>query len=399
MVEFRLSEEQRGLQRLAREFVEREVKPWAARGDQVPDPAENFNWEIIEKASRLGLRTLAVPKRFGGGGADILTVCIVGEELAVGDLGIAVSFDQTWKYTYILTDVVNEDQRGRYLPRFMEDHRYLLAIAFTEPDYGSDTFGIEYGPHLGMRMDARKEGDVWVLNGTKHFISNGGLAKLYFICTRTDKTVGLDRGCSTFLVPAGAPGFIIGKVHDKLGQRNVQNAELVFRDCRIPERDLIGGVNQGLRFQKELARASHVEAAATVLGPARRAYEETLEYAKNRVQGGKPIVEHQAVGLMLSEMCMLLDAARSYVWRTAWKNEYEEPFEPHYSMLTKVFAAEAAVRVCTLAIEIWGGMGYMKEAPVEKCLRDALSFLHSDGANQVHLIKASQYLGGLAHWA
>ncbi|OGL62787.1 MAG: hypothetical protein A3I72_00030 [Candidatus Tectomicrobia bacterium RIFCSPLOWO2_02_FULL_70_19] len=396
MVSFELTPEQQALQQLARDFTNQHIKPWAAEGDRIPDPRRSFNWNIIRRGSELGLRTLAIPQEMGGGGADILTLCLVGEELAAGDLGIAVAFDQTWKYSYIIAEGMSGEQRSRWLPRFMGDHECLLAIGFTEPGHGSDSFGLEYGPRIGMQIDAKPEGGEWALNGMKHFISNGGLAKIYFICARTDKTVGIDRGCTTFAVAAGHPGFTIGEIHDKMGQRNVQNAELVFQNCRIPDRDRLTPVGEGLKFQIDLAKASHVEAAATVLGPARRAYEECLEYAKNRVQGGKPIIEHQAVQLMLAEMNMLVEASRNYIWRAAIRNEYEKPFEPHYSMLTKVFVSEAAYRVCTLGMEIWGGMGYMKEAPMEKLLRDAASFLHSDGTNQVHRLKAAQLFGGLA---
>ncbi|MBI2880550.1 MAG: acyl-CoA dehydrogenase family protein [Candidatus Tectomicrobia bacterium] len=390
MVEFSLTEKQKALRALVRDFVDREVKPVAAERDRMSDPSRIMPWEVIEGASRLGLRTLCVPEKDGGGGADILTTCIVGEELAVGDLGIAVAFDQTWKYTYILTERLNPGQRKRWLKRFLEDDRCLLAIGFTEPDYGSDNFMIETGPSLGMRLDAKPAAGGWVLNGMKHFISNGGTAGVYFIAARTDRTAGIDEGVTTFILDRDTPGFTIGRTHDKLGQRLVQNAELIFQDCFVPDDQRISPVGKGIVYQKDLAKKSHVEAAATVLGPARRAFEETLEYARNRVQGGRPIVRHQAVAMMLAEMEMLIEASRAYIWSAAWRNEHQEPFDPKLGMLTKVFVSEAAYKVCTLAMEVWGGMGYMRDAPIEKCLRDAASFLHSDGTNQVHRIKAAQ---------
>lgn len=392
MVEFRLSEEQLALQRMTRKFVNEEIKPVAGERDRLQDPAGRFPWDIVEKASELGLRTLAIPEALGGGGADILTLCVVGEELAVGDLGVAVIFDQTWKFSYMLSELMNEEQRARWLPRFMEDPRCLLAKGATEPNHGSDNSGVVLGPDIGMQLDAKKDGEYWVLNGMKRFISNGGVASIYFISARTDKTVGIDKGVTGFIIGKDTPGFSIGRIHDKMGQRLIQNAELIFKNCRIHERDVLGEVNQAFQLQKDLAKASHVQAAATVLGPARRAYEETLEYARNRIQGGKPIIEHQAVQIMLTEMYMLIEASRNYIWRAAWQNEHVEPLDPKYSAMTKVFVSEAAFKVCKLALEVWGGMGYMTEAPIEKCLRDAASFFHSDGTNQMQRLKAVKYL-------
>ena len=392
MVDFQLSEEQAALQRMTREFVNREIKPVAGERDRIRDPHERFPWDIVEKGSKLGLRTLAIPEEMGGGGADILTLSLVGEELAVGDLGVGVIFDQTWKFSYMFSELMNDEQRARWLPKFMDDHRCVLAKGATEPNHGSDNSGVVKGAGIGLQLSAKKEGEYWILNGMKHFISNGGVAKIYFISARTDKTVGIDKGVTGFIIEKDHPGFTIGNIHDKMGQRLIQNAELIFEDCRVHERDVLGEVNEAFRLQKDLAKASHVQAAATVLGPARRAYEETLEYARNRVQGGKPIIEHQIVQNMLTEMYMLIEASRNYIWRAAWQNQHIEPLDPKYSAMTKVFVSEAAFKVCHLAMEVWGGMGYMTEAPIEKCLRDATSFFHSDGTNQMQRLKSAKLL-------
>ena len=396
MVSYALTEEQSAIRGLARDFAREYILPWAVASDRHAEPGRNFNWDIIRKGSELGFRTLSVPKHMGGAGADILTLCMVAEEFAWADAGICVAFDQCWKFAYILAECVSEDQRSRWLPRFLDDPECLLAIGITEPDHGSDSFGIVYGPKIGIQLDARRDGGDWVLNGWKSYIANGAIAKIYFIITRTDHTVGIDEGCTSFIVGKEQPGFRFGRFHDKLGNRGEVNAELIFEDCRGPDRDRATPVGRGLMFQTEMAKAGHVEASSIALGIARRAYEESLEYARNRVQGGRPIIEHQAVQLMLAEMNMLVEAARNYIWRAAVKNQFEVPFEPHYSMLCKVFVSEAAFRVCTLGLEIWGGMGYMRESPMEKLLRDAAGYLHSDGANQVHRIKAAQLFSGLS---
>ncbi|MBI2881222.1 MAG: acyl-CoA dehydrogenase family protein, partial [Candidatus Tectomicrobia bacterium] len=228
MVDFRLSENQLALQRMVREFVNKEVKPVAGERDRIQDPHKRFPWDIVEKGSRLGLRTLALPEEMGGGGADILTLAILGEELAVGDLGVAVIFDQTWKFSYMFSDLMSDEQRSRWLPKFLNDHRCLLATGASEPNHASDNLGVVLGPGVGLQLSARKEGERWVLNGMKHFISSGGVASIYFILARTDKTVGIDKGVTAFIVGKGTPGFSIGRIHDKMGQRLIQNAELIF---------------------------------------------------------------------------------------------------------------------------------------------------------------------------
>ncbi len=394
MVDFKLTEQQLALQRMARDFAEREIKPIAAEHDRIQDPTKAFPWEVIKKASKLGLRTMVLPEKYGGIGAGTLTQAIIGEELAAADLGVGVCFDQTWKFTYMLVELTNDEQRERYVPAFRDDDTYLLGFGITEHHSGSDGLLPYDAPDAGSFMSAVRDGDYWILNGVKHFISNGGLAKLYVIMARTDRTVGVSTGTTAFFVPADTPGFSIGKIEDKLGQRLVQNAELVHENVRIHDRDRLSEVNGGSALIRNLAFGSHIQAGATVLGPARAAYEDTLEYARNRVQGGKPIIEHQAVGMMLADMFMLLEASRNFIWKAAWCADSlpRDQFDPKLAYLAKVFTSEAAYKVCTLALEIWGGMGYMRDAPIEKYLRDAASFLHSDGTNQIHRIKSMRFL-------
>ena len=205
-----------------------------------------------------------------------------------------------------------------------------------------------------------RDGDDWIANGKKHYISNGGVAKLYIVAMRTDPTKGVSEGMTYFLLDPSMDGFDYGKFHDKLGQRLSLNAELLFNECRIPDAHRITEVNKAMEARKTFVLGSNIEAAATVLGTARASHEEALEYARNRVQGGKPIIEHQAVGFMLCD---------SFA-------EYEA----------------SSFRIATRSMEVWGGMGYMTEAPMEKYLRDVTSFLHSDGTNQTMRILSMKYL-------
>ncbi|MBI3129449.1 MAG: acyl-CoA dehydrogenase family protein [Candidatus Tectomicrobia bacterium] len=391
-MDFSLTEEQLALQRLAHEFAEREIRPVAKVLDQTKDPHKRFPWDILEKGSRAGLRTLALPEAMGGAGADVLTLCLVGEELAWGDLGVAVTFDQTWKITHLLERLTNEEQRARYLPRFLEDHRFHLAVAMTEPSGGTDNILPFDSPSAGVRTTAVRNGNDWVVNGTKHFISNGGIAKLYFLAARTDPSKGVSEGLTYFIVTPDMAGFSIGAIHDKMGQRLSLNAELIFQNCRVPDANRVTAVNEAMKARRRFVRGSNIEAAATVLGTARAAYEDALEYARNRVQGGKPIIEHQAVGFMLCDCFAEYEASRRLLHYAAWTAGQDSLYDPKMGFMTKCFVSEASFRIATRALEVWGGMGYMTEAPMEKYLRDVTSFLHSDGTNQAMRIRSMNFL-------
>ena len=374
-----LTDEHRALQQLARDFAEKEIRPVAAERDRITDPAEVFSWDLVKKGSALGLRTLAVPEEYGGPGVDMMGQALVILELARADGGVAKTFSQCWKWTPMLTRLATDDQRERFLKPFMEDDTYLLAMAGTEPDAGSDNrMPPPDDPKAGWKTSAVKNGDGWVINGMKHFIANGGVAKLYIVRTRTNPDVPITEGTTMFFVPEGTPGFSIGRRHDKIGWRFYQNAELIFQDCRVPGANLLGEVNKGKGAGSErYVSFNDIELAANMLGIAQAAFEHALDHARNRVQGGKPIIEHQAIALKLADMYMRLEAARSYLFKTIESNVHEgAEFESASKQLMKVFATEVAIKVTRLAVEIFGGSGVMRDAPVEKLLRDASIFPH-----------------------
>ncbi|MBI4252400.1 MAG: acyl-CoA dehydrogenase family protein [Candidatus Tectomicrobia bacterium] len=392
-MDFGLTETQLSLRQLAHEFAEKEIRPLARERERIRDPRERFPWDILEKGSKLGLRTLSLPEERGGAGASILDLCIVGEEIAWGDLGVAVTFDQTWKIIHFLDRVWNEEQRARFLPAFLGDHRFHLAVGVTEPDVGSENFTPSDSPGDGVRLRGVREGDHWVLNGMKHFISNGGIAKLYVIVTRTDPKAAVARGVTYFMVTPGTKGFSIGEIHDKMGQRLSQNAELIFENCRVPDADRVTEVGGGVKARAgSFSRGSVIESAATALGPARAAYEDAVEYARNRVQGGKPIIQHQAVGFMLADCFIEYQAARQTLHYAAWMAMKDEGYDPKLGYMAKAYASEACFRIAKCAMEVWGGMGYMTEAPMEKYLRDVTSFLHSAGTNEAQHVRSMPYL-------
>jgi acyl-CoA dehydrogenase len=395
-MDFVPNEEQLRWRTIAREFAKKVIEPDVLRRDRLPTAAERIPWDWIRQADQAGLRTLGVPKAYGGAGVDILTLCLVGEELAVGDLGFAVIMDQCWKMAHILQDAMTPEQQRRFIPPFVADPEATTAIGFTEPGAGSDHQGYYDSPDIDFRTTAVRDGDSYVLYGTKRYVSNGCMAKLYFIVARTDPSKSLREGGSVFIVPADTPGFRAGHFHEKSSQRLATNGTFHLENCWVPVGNLLGGEGLMARLRSEYMWGSKAEAAATALGVGRAAYEYALQYARRRVQGGKPIIELQAVAMMLAQMAMKLDAARVQIWKAAWLADRRQPEARVAGLLAKVNASETAFEACKLAGEVLGGASIMHEHPVEKYLRDAASFLHSDGTNQVCLLRAARGLANPA---
>lgn len=325
----------------------------------------------------------------------MLTLSLVGEELGAGDLGVAATFDQTWKFTPVLEHWTTAEQRERFLPAFVEEPRYFLATAITEPDAGTDNVLPYEAPGAGVQMRAERVGEAYRLSGTKCFISNGGTARLYVTYARTDRErLGL-KGVSVFLVPADTPGLSVASYHDKMGRRLLSNATLLFDGVEVPVANRLGEENGAAALRGGRIGQGRGGYGATVLGTGRAAFEEAVRYARERVQGGKPIGQHQAIAQMIGEMYTRLEAARSVLWRASWSVDRAEEFDPKMSWLAKVVCSEAAYEVCRLAQEIHGGLGYMRECPVEKYLRDVISFLHGAGNNHIYRIKMSARITGL----
>ena len=368
------------------------MTPAAATLDRCPNPEECFSWEIVEAASRVGIRTLTLKKEFGGAGIDSPTTAMVIEELARGDLGVSVIFAQTLKIAQTLQRACTPEQAARFIPPFAANPRGLLAICFTEPETSSDYIIPYDDPGAQYRTTAVRQGDAWVLDGKKHFISNGNRAMLYLVFAQTDSAASLVRGSTCFLVLRETPGLSIGRVHDKMGERLVNNAEVIFRGCRLRDDQILGKANGGFEILRQFFPASNAYAAASVLGVATAAYGRALEWTRTRVQGGKRLIDHDTTAQDLAEMRMLIDAARAYVHSAAEAADRPGSMDPTLGALPKVFAARTAWWVVTRALELHGGYGYMRDAGVEKLVRDAAAFLHSDGANRSLLLKAARFI-------
>ncbi len=390
---FILNEDQRAILETVSRFVKDEVTPRAAALDANQEPEKCFSWDIIEKAHEVGIRTMTLAEKWGGLGADSLTTAMVVEELAKGDMGISVVMAQTFKIVQLMQKALNEEQQARILPGFARDPRGILAIGMTEPGNGSDK---HTSYPVAFRTSAVKTEGGWIVNGMKHFISNGNRACCYLVMVQTDKAKTTADGATFFLVERDHPGFSIGRVHDKMGERLANNSELVFQDCFIPDENVVGLVGKGSSISAEFSPQSNAYAGATVLGVAVALHDKAVKWAKLRVQGGKPLVEHDGIRAQLAEMRMLIDASRAYIHRAAWLADHKEHgWDRTLGALPKVMASQAAWKIATWCMEIHGGYGYMKETGVEKLVRDAAAFLHSDGVNRTLFLKAANAMFGL----
>jgi len=396
-----LTPEQKAIREMVREFTRNEITPIANQRDRLDDFDERFPWEVMEKASGLGLRTLALSEKNGGAGADALTSCIVTEELAVGDVGVSATLGQTSALARLWFDrVMTPGQRERFLPQFLSDHRYHLATAGHEPDTDLGwCYHRQPDPQAGYKTTAvRQANGDWIINGVKNFITSAPIAKLIAVHVRAKSASGEVLGPTSLLVENGTPGLTI-REHDKVGRRLGSNGELAFEDCRVPATNLLGEVGKSQFVGAPMGRRMP-RFQAMNLGIGRAAYEAALDFAKMRVQGGRPIVEHQAVGMTLANMAIKLEAARSLIWQAAWAADHREAYAdgslPDLPLqgIAKVFVSEAVQQVVLDAAQIFGGMGVMRELPMQKYVRDALIFLHSEHSNDVARLRIAESLVG-----
>ena len=384
------TENQRLILETVKRFVEAEVQPRAAALDAQQDPAKSFSWEIVEKANAVGIRTMTLDEKWGGLGTDSLTTAMVIEELGIGDIGVSVIFAQTLKIAQIMQKALNAEQQMRVMSAFAKDPRGMLAIGITEPDNASNYFLPYPTP---FRTNGEKTKGGWIVNGMKHFISNGNRSSFYLLFVQTEKGKPLVEGSTCFLVERDRPGFTIGRVHDKMGERLANNAELIFEDCFIPDENVVGKVGEGFSVLANFFPQSNAYAGATILGVAVALYQKAVDWAKVRIQGGKPLIEHDGIRAQLAEMRMLIDASRSYIHRACWLADHQEHgWDKTLGVLPKAMASQAAWKIATWCLEIHGGHGYMKEVGVEKLVRDAAAFLHSDGVNRTLFLKAANFM-------
>ncbi|MCC7107346.1 MAG: acyl-CoA/acyl-ACP dehydrogenase [Chloroflexi bacterium] len=393
-MDFTLTEDQKRLQAVARDFAYKELRPRARELDAERNPMDCYSPDLVRRADELGLRLLKIPKKYGGQEADCLTEVLVLEEICTGDIGFGMNIQHCWREGQIIAVYTTDEQRERFLPAFLEDPTFVTSFAVTEPQSGSDNdLPMDDSPEWGPRTTAVLQDGEWVINGRKMWITNGATSRLIILWARTDTAVPWTQGLSGFLVPRDAPGLSTGTILDKAGIRLNNNAELVFENCRVPESNLLGEVNRGMDFRHRTASGSKAKEGAKSLGVARAALEETVAWTQQTVRGGKPLYEHQGITQLLADMAMEIQAARLLMWQAAWAVDHDRDNQRMLNEYIKVLSGEVSVRAVTRAMEIWGAHGPLLANPIEKLFRDAVSMLHAGAGNQVVRHKIGLHLG------
>lgn len=364
-----------------RQFVARSVIPKAGEWDE----AERFPADTVAEVGRMGLLGMVVPEEYGGLGLDYVSVATILEELGRGDGSLALTVES---HNSLACGHINlagsHEQKQRWLPD-LASGRKLGAWCLTEPGSGSDA--------SGMRTRAVRDGDGWVINGTKMFITQGSVASTYVVLASTDPS-RKQRGITAFVVEKGTPGLSSGRHLKKLGMRSSDTTEVILEDVRVPDANRLGEVNSGFIDTLKVLDRGRVAIAGLAVGIARGALEEATRYATERAQFGHPIAEFQAIQFMLADMSVDVDAARLLTWRAAWLHDTGRPFSKEACM-AKLHSAQAAVRASLAAIQIHGGYGYTRDFPVERYLRDAKLCEIGEGTNEVQrLVIARHLLGG-----
>jgi acyl-CoA dehydrogenase len=367
-VSFALTDEQKELRRLARDFAEKEIRPKAAEYDERSvHPAD-----VIAKAHEVGLMNPQLPEAYGGLGLPGFDGMLIGEELSWGCSGIAVSIVANTLGAAPILLAGTEEQKRRWLPPLVEEP-ILCSFGLTEPNAGSDVSGIQ--------TTAVKHGDEYVINGSKMFITNGGQAEWLIVFASTDKSKG-HRGLSAFVVPTGLDGVVVEKHLDKMGQRATDTSAIAFGDVTVPAENRLGEEGDGFKVAMRTLDFTRPGTAAGAVGVAQAAFDYAVEYAKTRVQFGQPIAMNQGVNFLIADMATEIEAARLLVWQAAWLLDQGKRATLQ-SSFAKRFAADTAMKVTTDAVQIFGGYGYMKEYPVEKLMRDAKLFQIYEGTSQI----------------
>ncbi|AXB81283.1 acyl-CoA dehydrogenase [Megasphaera hexanoica] len=376
---FEFSDEQQAIQKLVREFAEKEIAPTVQERDEKAE----FSREIFDKIGELGLCGIFFPEEYGGSDGSYVSYILANEELSKVDDAVAAGYASSislcawpiWKFG-------TEEQKKKYLTPLAEGTK-LGAFGLTEPNAGSDA--------ARQQSTAVRKGDHYILNGSKIFITNGGEADIYVVFAMTDKTKGT-KGISAFILEKGMEGFTFGKEEQKMGIHASKTRELIFQDVKVPVENLLGEEGKGFKIAMQGLDGGRIGVAAQGLGIAGAALEAAIKYSKEREQFGKPVCKFQSISFMLADMATKLDAARLLVYRAAALKEQGKPCTKE-SCMAKLYATDAAMSIATDAVQILGGYGYIREYPVERLMRDAKITQIYEGTNQIQrLIISGQLL-------
>ncbi|KMM36624.1 MULTISPECIES: acyl-CoA dehydrogenase [Bacillales] len=375
---FQLSEEHEMLRKMVRDFARKEVEPTAAERDE----EERFDRNLFEQMAELGLTGIPWSEEYGGIGSDYLSYVIAVEELSrvCASTGVTLSAHTSlagWPVNAFGT----EEQKQKFL-RPMAEGKLMGAYGLTEPGSGSDAGG--------MKTTAKLDGDDYILNGSKIFITNGGEADIYIVFAQTDKEKR-HKGITAFIVEKDTPGFSMGKKEKKLGIRSSPTLEIIFEDCRVPVENRLGDEGQGFKIAMKTLDGGRNGIAAQAVGIAQGALDAATAYAKERKQFGKPIGENQGIGFKLADMATKIEAARLLTYQAAWKESQGLPYGKE-SAMSKLYAGDISMEVTTEAVQVFGGYGYTKDYPVERYMRDAKITQIYEGTNEIQRLVISRML-------
>ena len=388
-----LTEDQIMMRDVCRRFVDDTIIPfisknWKTEWDLTPE--SRLPNSILEDADKIGIRTLAVPEEYGGMPIDteheVRTFAIISEEIARGDSGLADKLVQNWKVSVLLRELASKDHQDMWFGKLMEDPNFLFAHALTEPKGASDRWLGYNAPEAAMDTKAKKVDGGWLINGRKHYISNGYDAGLYVVYANTSPGKGMMEGTSSFIVPRGTDGFNITRCNETVGCRYMNNGELEFIDCFVPDNNLL---YEGTALSKAgvYFRPGKIIQSAKNLGVGQAALDKTAEFVQNYSRGGKLLIKHQIVASRLADMATKVSAVRSLVMQAAYACDMKTSDADALCWQSKVFASQQILDVCQNAMELHGGMGAMLDAGVEKLMRDASIFLHMDATVDISHFK------------
>ncbi len=380
-MDFALTEEQKMIQEMAHDFAEKEIKPKAPELDKT----ERHPTEIIQKMAELNLMGIAIPDNYGGGGADVVSYVLALEEISWGcaSIGVIMSVNNSLVCDPLYT-FGTEEQKKKFLTPLAAGKK-LGCFGLTEPEAGSDA--------AAQKTTAVLQGDFWVINGKKNFITNGNVADYCILMAMTNRSKGY-KGISSFIVDCQTPGFAVGVVEKKLGIKASGTAELILEDCRVPKENLLGEVGQGFYVAMNTLDGGRIGIAAQANGIARAALEAAIAYSKTRTQFGNPLSKFQAIQWMIADMATELEAARLLTLRAAFLKDHQQRYEKEAAM-AKLFASETANRIATKALQIHGGYGYIQEYNVERHFRDARITEIYEGTSEImRLVIANNILKG-----
>lgn len=379
MINFQLSDEQEALKEMVRKFMEKDVIPVAARYDDTSE----FPHEIIKKAWEIGIMNIAIPQKFGGLGLGVLDDVIINEELGAGCLGMTTSISVNTLALYPIILFGTDKQIEEFVCPFLKEPR-LASFCLTEPGSGSDAGGLS--------THAREDGDHFVINGSKMWITNAGFASLFTVFCTVNKELK-QKGIICLAIPADAPGITLGKPENKLGQRASDTRAVQFENVRVPKSHLIGKMGEGFKVALRTLDRTRPPISSGAVGAARKAMEHSIKYAKERKQFNQPIANFQAIQFMLADMATHVEAGRLLCYRAAWHLDREQyELGNYYSSHAKRFSADMAMEVATDAVQIFGGYGYTKEYPVEKIMRDVKLVQIYEGTSQIQRVVIARHL-------